>query len=101
MRELLSVSETEGENNQTRDVFYNSLSLRLLLRKIHLPRQREAKSHLTIFYFHRLTFFEPRDYRVDFIYIKPLSQDRERGFALTQKALEIVNLLLTGFVIKV
>ena len=66
----MSVSETEGENNQTRDVFYNSLSLRLLLRKIHLPRQREAKSHLTIFYFHRLTFFEPRDYRVDFIYIK-------------------------------
>ena len=43
------------------------LSLRLLLRKIHLPRQREAKPHLTIFIIHRLTSIEPRDYRVVFI----------------------------------
>ena len=34
-RELLSVSETEGEKSESR--FFIILSLRLLLRKIHLP----------------------------------------------------------------
>ena len=43
------------------------LSLRLLLRKIHLPRQREARHKPIFFIVHRLTFFEPRDYRVVFV----------------------------------
>ena len=40
-RELLSISETEGEKHYVSSVAF--LSLRLLLRKIHLPHQREAR----------------------------------------------------------
>ena len=87
-RELLSVCETEGEKIQFNINLLFILSLRLLLRKIHPltvavtlcrfatfpspregidPRQREAKPHFTFFIVHRLTFIEPRDYRVVFV----------------------------------
>ena len=39
--ELLSISETEGEKHYVSNIAF--LSLRLLLRKIHLPHQREAR----------------------------------------------------------
>ena len=39
--ELLSISETEGEKHYVSSIAF--LSLRLLLRKIHLPHQREAR----------------------------------------------------------
>ncbi len=63
--ELLSVSETEGEK-KTRIYLIGLLSLRLLLTQNPPPSSEGGKQQRNIFIVYRLTFFEPRDYRVVF-----------------------------------
>ena len=59
-RELLSVSETEGENNTTQVSFYNfSLPPSFCFAKIHLPRQREARYVSISFFIISLKFCSP------------------------------------------